>query len=355
MEATRLTGLLRVAFTEAGANWDLQEQQMAQQQCLDRRAKAQVEGGTASKAPLAWADMARGISESTPGYSAAAANYRKFLSAVNSAFGGEAAQDTLAHAASIAFRSLQVGAAELQAADDVTSAHGARRQLQAARRLLGGGVADGASDLIKEAALVFGSNGPSDEAIRRMLEAHTPLEAWLRQHRQQGRGANGRGGKENASRNARDATDDDVRPNRPGDAARLIGAATLARFGIGRAAAESSQAAHATHADLAAPNGRGGEGHGAQTVERNGEQDGGQDGGRQGGEDVGDDSGEEGVVAGLGDLSLGGEFDVETLRRACRAHLKAHSHRQRLGCCGAMDGSRGAATSISCGRAHIMK
>eukprot|EP00308_Calcidiscus_leptoporus_P005779 CAMPEP_0119361464 /NCGR_PEP_ID=MMETSP1334-20130426/8759_1 /TAXON_ID=127549 /ORGANISM="Calcidiscus leptoporus, Strain RCC1130" /LENGTH=91 /DNA_ID=CAMNT_0007376479 /DNA_START=35 /DNA_END=306 /DNA_ORIENTATION=+ len=81
-----ISGLLRVAFTDAGAAWELRAQQAEQQQCLKRR-QARDESSAACAGPQSWAELTRGIPESTSGYAVHAAHYRRFLGAVSEVLG----------------------------------------------------------------------------------------------------------------------------------------------------------------------------------------------------------------------------------------------------------------------------
>lgn len=112
--AERLSGLLRVAFTNAGAAFDLRLERALRDRWLEAHGRAAApdgsvvgNGGAEPARPQTWKELAGGLPETTIGYAAHERHYRSYLAAVASALGGEAAQPELAHAASAAFRCLQ--------------------------------------------------------------------------------------------------------------------------------------------------------------------------------------------------------------------------------------------------------
>ena len=201
-----LSGLLRVAFTNDGASFDLNAERAkraGQMRSIRQRvtSSAGSDGG-----PQAWRELARGIPSDTPGYSAHAAQYRKFLAGIALALGGEASSAEVGEASKIAFRAIQAGRAVHKNTNkdeaDVSAPRGLgekqkkaeaavqavdRAALKLGRTWLGApsGTSLPAALMTHSnaAARVFGSPGPSDEALRQMLAAHEPLEAWLREHR----------------------------------------------------------------------------------------------------------------------------------------------------------------------------
>ena len=145
---TLLSGLLRDAFTEAPALPPAADRAAARARWLrERRQRTPSCGG----APPSFAELARGVSERAAGYQEAHANYRRFLTAVASALGGEAPPDEVATAAAAAFRALHL-------LDDGGS-------LSQARRLLGAGDAPLRSPSAAAAAAALGCGGPPAAAL----------------------------------------------------------------------------------------------------------------------------------------------------------------------------------------------
>jgi hypothetical protein len=188
--AERLSGLLRVAFTDAGAEFDVRQQRVQLAAWLARRRDA---GGAADDAdiagvpsrPLSWSELTGGMPESTPGYVAHERYYRTFLAAVSAALGGEVPPEELATAASTAFRCLQAWAASEPAEQAAPTPAQTRARLQRARAWLSGRGAGAGADASRAAGALFGTEGPGDEIVRKMIASHAPLHTWLQAHRRQ--------------------------------------------------------------------------------------------------------------------------------------------------------------------------
>jgi len=184
--AQRLSGLLRVAYTEAGAAFDPKQQRAQLTLWLEAQRTHSDSGNSGSSQALSWSGLTGGLPESTSGYAAHERHYRSYLAAVSAAIGGQAPPEELAHAASTAFRCLQACAlAEPESAAPAPAPAEARARLQRARLWLSGR-GSAAAEASRAAGSVFGSDGPPDDPLRRMLAAHAPLHRWLRTHRQGG-------------------------------------------------------------------------------------------------------------------------------------------------------------------------
>eukprot|EP00966_Prymnesium_polylepis_P148581 3432350-Prymnesium_polylepis.1 len=120
---TSLSSLLRVAFTNSGANFDLELARAARSSQMRTR-RANASSGQAGGEPQSWRELSRGIPADTPGYAEQAAQYRKFLSAVSAGLGGEASSAEVGEASKVAFRAIQAGRATH--GESASSAGGAR-------------------------------------------------------------------------------------------------------------------------------------------------------------------------------------------------------------------------------------
>ena len=159
-----ISGLLRAAFAELPYN--LATAAADRNRWLhSRRSKLAV--ADVQSAP-AWRELTQGIPATTAGYKDHAVHYRRFLSTVSAALGGEAPPDEVASTAALAFKALS----SVPRAEETPTDPTGREALQRARAALG---AAGSS--------AFGSGGPPEDQLRVMLGCHTPLASWLRQHR----------------------------------------------------------------------------------------------------------------------------------------------------------------------------
>ena len=159
-----ISGLLRAAFAELP--YDLATATADRNRWLHSR-RSKSAAADVQSAP-AWRELTQGIPSTTAGYKDHAAHYRRFLSAVSAALGGEAPPDEVASTAALAFKALSSVPRPEEAPTDPTS----REALQRARAALGAA-----------ASSPFGSRGPPEDQLRAMLACHAPLASWLRQHR----------------------------------------------------------------------------------------------------------------------------------------------------------------------------
>lgn len=177
--AARLTGLLRVAFTDAGAEWDLAAQEAEHSRFLHEQSAGAGRETRGSGPPL-WSELAVCIPQTTPGYAEHAAHYRRFLAAVSSAAtsgSGTTSSEALppeelAAAASAAWRAAHKAAPSTapHATPDEPSSRQALARLREALRSAGA-----------EASILVDA---PDDVLRKVACAHAPLSLWLRQHRQ---------------------------------------------------------------------------------------------------------------------------------------------------------------------------
>ena len=159
-----ISGLLRAAFTELP--YDLATATADRNRWLHSR-RSKSAAADVQSAP-AWRELTQGIPSTTAGYKDHAAHYRRFLSAVSAALGGEAPPEEVASTAALAFKALSSVPRAEEAPTDPTS----REALQRARAALGAA-----------ASSPFGGRGPPEDQLRAMLACHAPLASWLRQHR----------------------------------------------------------------------------------------------------------------------------------------------------------------------------
>jgi len=159
-----ISGLLRAAFAELP--YDLATATADRNRWLHSR-RSKSAAADVQSAP-AWRELTQGIPSTTAGYKDHAAHYRRFLSAVSAALGGEAPPEEVASTAALAFKALSSVPRPEEAPTDPTS----REALQRARAALGAA-----------ASSPFGSRGPAEDQLRAMLACHVPLASWLRQHR----------------------------------------------------------------------------------------------------------------------------------------------------------------------------
>lgn len=202
-----LSGILRVAFTNYGAGFDIASERAKRtfQMRLHRSSHIVENEGS----PQSWQELARGIPADTRGYAEHAAHYRKFLAGVALALGGESSPAEVAVACQVAFRAIQAGRAaqkgsscvdeaktrlpagvghtESKLAAEVATPALDREALKRGRIWLGAASRETMPPALAShaaaAASIFGTHGPPDEALQQMLAAHEPLELWLREHR----------------------------------------------------------------------------------------------------------------------------------------------------------------------------
>ena len=153
--------------------------------------RASRESSSDTAAPKSFAALTGNLPTITLGYAAHAAHYRKFLATISAALGGEAAPDELSHTANTAFRILQALPSTSEAETKPAGPPGlgppglasgsapTREVLQRARTLLTTGVGQGGSS----SPAAFTNLKISDETIGALVQSHTPLAAWLKQHR----------------------------------------------------------------------------------------------------------------------------------------------------------------------------
>ena len=97
-----ISGLLRAAFTELP--YDLATAAADRNRWLHSR-RSKLAAADVQSTP-AWRELTQGIPTTTAGYKDHAVHYRRFLSAVSAALGGEAPPDEVASTAALAFKAL---------------------------------------------------------------------------------------------------------------------------------------------------------------------------------------------------------------------------------------------------------